>query len=258
VYHSPSADRLDWKNAESGRSSGLVMPQNGTKPAERHRSQAERAYDLIKRAVIRCELQPGCQVTEEDLADRFGIGRAAVRPALKRLYQEQLVHAASLRRYVIAPITIKEAQDVFEMRMLLEPAAARMAAGKVDATQLRRLDELCRAHYETGDRDSAEAFLAANTEFHVTVARASGNAILAETIAVLLDREARLNHLSHMLRDRNVDAYHEHSELVDALVAGDAARAERVMTDGIRAARAFVLEAMLTSRSVQSVNVVAP
>ena len=238
------------------KTNGVVVAQTETGDAERHRSQAERAYESIKRAVIRCELQPGSQVTEEELAERFSIGRAAVRPALKRLYQEQLVHAASLRRYVIAPITIKEAQDVFEMRMLLEPAAARKAAGKVDAAQLRRLDELCRAHYETGDRDSAEAFLAANTEFHVTVARASGNAILAETIAMLLDREARLNHLSHMLRDRNVDAFHEHSELVDALVAGDADRAECVMADGIRAARSFVLEAMLSSRSVQSVNVV--
>jgi DNA-binding GntR family transcriptional regulator len=241
----------------SARSNGLATTRNGNEAEDRHRSQAERAYELIKRAVIRCELEPGSQVTEEELAERFSIGRAAVRPALKRLYQEQLVHAASLRRYVIAPITIKEAQDVFEMRMILEPPAARKAAGKVDAAQLRRLDELCRAHYEAGDRDSAETFLAANTEFHVTVARASGNTLLAETIAMLLDREARLNHLSHMLRDRNADAFHEHSELVDALVAGDGDRAERVMADGIRAARSFVLEAMLSSHSVQSVNVVA-
>ncbi len=51
------------------------------------RPLAESAYQLIKRAIIRCDLEPGQQVREEQLADRFGVGRATVRPALKRLYQ---------------------------------------------------------------------------------------------------------------------------------------------------------------------------
>ena len=92
----------------------------------------------------------------------------------------------------------------------------------------------------------------------MTVARASGNDIMAEMIANLLDREERLNHLSHMLHDRNEDAYHEHQELVEALVAGDGARAEQVMATQIRAARAFVLEALTSSPSIQSVNVTKP
>lgn len=224
----------------------------------RQRSLAETAYDLIKRAIIRCDLDPGQPVTEEQLAERFGLGRAAVRPALKRLYQEQLVQTITRQRYVIPPITLKDAHDLFDLRLLLEPVAARRAAGRVDPLQLQRLDELCRARYQLGDRDSAEAFLRANTEFHVTVARASGNAILAEVIANLLDREERLNHLAHMLHDRNQDAYHEHHELVEALVSGDGARAEQVMTDQIRAARAFVIEALTTSPSIQSVNVARP
>jgi DNA-binding GntR family transcriptional regulator len=222
------------------------------------RSLAETAYDLIKRAIIRCDLEPGQPVSEEHLAERFGLGRAAVRPALKRLYQEQLVQTITRQRYIIPPITLKEAHDLFDLRMLLEPVAARRAAGRVDPVQLERLDQLCRAQYHPGDRDSAEAFLRANTEFHVTVARASGNEIMAEVIAGLLDREERLNHLSHMLHDRNEVAYHEHHELVEALVAGDGARAEQVMADQIRSARAFVVEALISSASIQSVNVARP
>jgi DNA-binding GntR family transcriptional regulator len=221
------------------------------------RSQAEVAFDQIKDAIIRCELRPGAPVTEEELAERFHTGRASVRAALKRLYQQHLVHAVSLRRYVIAPITLREAQEVFEMRMLLEPAAARKAAGKVDLVQLRRLNDLCQVHYQAGDRDSAESFLAANTEFHLTIARAARNDILAETIAAVLDRYQRLNHLSHMLHDRNVEAYHEHSELVEALEAGDADKAEQVMAQQIAAARAFVIDALVSSQSLQEVNIQA-
>ena len=224
----------------------------------RQRSLAETAYARIKRAIIRCDLEPGQQVTEEELAERFGLGRAAIRPALKRLYQEGLVRTITRQRYVIPPITLKDAHDLFDLRMLLEPVAARRAAGRVDPAQLKRLDELCRAQYRLGDRDSAEAFLRANTEFHVTVARASGNEIMAEVIANLLDREERLNHLSHVLHDRNEEAYHEHHDLVEALVAGDGDRAEQVMADQIRAARAFVIEALTASPSVQSVNVRRP
>jgi DNA-binding GntR family transcriptional regulator len=230
----------------------------GDPETARQLSLTETAYIQIKRAIIRCDLEPGQHVTEEQLAERFGFSRAVVRPALKRLYQEKLVTTITRQRYVIPPITLKDAQDLFDLRALLEPVAARRAAGQVDPAQLRRLDDLCRAQYHLGDRDSAEEFLRANTEFHVTVARASGNDILADVIANLLDREERLNHLSHMLHDRNEAAYHEHHELVDALVAGDGARAERVMAAQIRAARAFVIEALTSSPSIQSVNVPRP
>jgi DNA-binding GntR family transcriptional regulator len=219
---------------------------------------AQTAYDMIKRAIIRCDLEPGQQITEEQLAERYGLSRATVRPALKRLYQEQLVQTITRQRYVIPAITLKDAQDLFELRLVLEPMAARRAAGRVDQAQIRRVNELCCAHYELGNRESVEAFLRANTEFHVTVARASGNALLAEVIASLLDREERLNHIAHLLHDRNDAAYHEHHELVEALIAGDGERAEQVMADGIRAARGFVVEALLSSPSIQGTNVTKP
>ena len=216
---------------------------------------ADQAYDLIKRAIIRCELEPGQQVTEEQLALRFGLGRATIRPALKRLYQEQLVQTITRQRYVVAPITLKAAYELYELRLILEPAAARRAAGRVDPEQLRRLDELCQAQYRPGDIESAAAFLQANTEFHITVARASDNAMLAEVVASLLDRVERLNHLAHMLGDRNREAYHEHRELVEALTVGDGERAEQVMIAQILDARQFVINAMLKSDSLRSVNV---
>jgi len=222
------------------------------------RPLAEMAYERIKRAILRCDLEPGSQVTEEQLAERFGLSRSVVRPALKRLYQQQLVRTVSRNRYIIPPITIKDANDLFELRLMIEPSAANRAAGRVDSEQIERLEQLCEAQYEPGNRDSADAFLQANAEFHVTVARASGNDLLAEVVASLLDREQRLNHLAHMLGDRNQDAFHEHRELVEALIAADGGRAERVMAEGIRSARAFVLEALMSSPAIQQMNVTIP
>src|SRR5699024_2253404 len=120
------------------------------------------------------------------------------------------------------------------------------------------LEQLGTAQYEPGDRQSAEDFLRSNSEFHVEVARASGNEIMTDMVASLLDRSERLNHLSHMLGDRNEEAIHEHHELLDALVHGDAERAEQVMQEQLRSAREFVLNALMSSPTIQSMNVVAP
>lgn len=222
----------------------------------KNNSLAETAYECIKRDIVHCELAPGIQVTEEQLGERYGIGRAGVRAALKRLYQEKLV-TLSRRGYFIAPITLKHVNDVFQIRTLLEPPASRMAAGRIDADLLRRLDELCQAHYKPGDPRSAEDFLSVNTEFHLAIAGATGNELLYDTLASLFDKVERVHHLGHILHDRNEEAYHEHRELVEALLAGDAESAERVMIDQIEAARKFVIDAMVASPSVQSVNVTA-
>jgi DNA-binding GntR family transcriptional regulator len=222
----------------------------------KNRSLADTAYDLIKRDIVHCEIAPGSQVTEEQLGERYDVGRAGVRAALKRLYQEKLV-TLSRRGYFIAPITLKHVNDVFQIRTLLEPAAARLAAGNIDPQLLRHLDELCQAQYKPGDPKSAEDFLSANTEFHLAIAGATGNVLLYDTLASLFDKVERVHHLGHILHDRNEEAYHEHHELVEALLAGDAAGAERVMADQIEAARKFVIDAMVASPSVQSVNVTA-
>jgi DNA-binding GntR family transcriptional regulator len=219
---------------------------------------SDRAYERIKRDIITCALEPGQNFTEEQLADQYGVGRAAVRAAVKRLYQEQLVQVGPAKRYAIAPITLKHAQDVYQMRLLLEPAAARMAAGTLSAEQIAELKQLGTAQYRPGDRQSAEDFLRSNSKFHVEVARASGNEIMVEMVASLLDRAERLNHLSHMLGDRNEEAFHEHHELLDALVRGDCDCAERVMYEQIESARTFVMSALTASPVIQSMNVLGP
>jgi DNA-binding GntR family transcriptional regulator len=221
-------------------------------------SLSEAAYRQIKRAIIRCDLEPGQQVSEEQLAVRFQLGRAAVRPALKRLYQEHLIQTITRNRYVVSAITLKDAHNVYDLRLLLEPEAAKRAATRITPEQVQRLVELSAAQYSPGDRESAERFLLTNTEFHITIARASGNEMLAEVIANVLDRAERLNNLSHILLDRNHDAQQEHLSLTEALAQGDRERAEQEMIDQIRSARMFVIEALTSSPSIQTVNVGRP
>ena len=99
----------------------------------------EHAYETIRRDIIRCELDPGSEASEAALASRLGLGKAPIRVALARLCQEGLVRPLPRRGYIVTPITIKDVHEILEMRMALEPVAARMAVGRLDVAELRSL-----------------------------------------------------------------------------------------------------------------------
>lgn len=234
-----------------------------TKPARQSQSNLavdesllnRTAYDLIKQDIIRCMLAPGQQVSEQQIAARYGTGRAAARIALHRLCQEQLVAVEPRHGYRIAPVTIKEVHDLFATRLLLEPPTARVAAGHLDPDCLQRLQDLMAVHSQPGDWASVEATVRASTEFHLIIARASGNSTVVQIITRLFDLMERVSFLGMLLLDNNDEDSEEHRALFEALAAGDGSRAEQVMIDHLKNTKTFTLEALLMSPSVQAVNV---
>ncbi|HEX2824815.1 MAG TPA: GntR family transcriptional regulator [Burkholderiales bacterium] len=215
----------------------------------------ERAYERIHRDIISCAIQPGSEISENELATQYKLGKAAVRVALTRLAHDGLVRAIPRRGYMVVPVTLKDIHDVFELRLMLEPPAARMAAGKVNMQRLKGYDDVCREGYQPGDAKSTTRFLDANKAFHVEIARAAGNQRLAAAIEQLLDEMTRLLHLGLGLRKGPQDTLHEHKTLVKALARGDGGTAERISRDQIDAARNMVLSAILTSRSVMNLPI---
>src|SRR5260370_16240122 len=101
------------------------------------------AFDRIKRDILTCALEPGRQVTEGQLSTRYGLGKAPIRAALLALCQDRFVRAIPRRGYVISPITIRDVQDVTQLRLLLEPSAAQLAAGRLEAEGIGRLEAFC-------------------------------------------------------------------------------------------------------------------
>ena len=210
-------------------------------------SLTDKAYHAIKQDILVCDLAPGADVTERGLGERYGLGKAPLREALIRLTHEGLLQAIPRSGYRITPITIQDVQDIFALRLLLEPAAAKQAAGRIDETLLKELNELCRAGYTPGNRESESTFLRANRQFHVTIADASGNRRLARLLGQLLEETERLFHLGLAVRDRTEEMKHEHEALVAALVTGDAGAAESATIEQIVAARDMVMDGILSA-----------
>ncbi|MGH9533859.1 MAG: FCD domain-containing protein [Terriglobales bacterium] len=203
------------------------------------------SYQRIRRDILRCILPPGGEVTETQLARHYRCGKAVARAALQRLAQDGWVRALARKGYVIAPVTVRDAHEIFGVRLILEPEAARMAAGHVDKAQLEALEAVCRAGYRPGDRASEASFLRANRDLHVTVAQASGNGRLTALIAGLLDESERLFHLGLAQRDRTLEMQWEHKALLEALAAGDGRAAERITREQVQASQRMVLQVLL-------------
>jgi DNA-binding GntR family transcriptional regulator len=212
----------------------------------------ERAYERLRRDIINCTIAPGSEISESQLAVHYKLGKAPLRVALTKLAHDGLVRAIPRRGYIVNPVTLQDIHDVFELRLMLEPAAARMAAGKVSTQRLKIYDDACREGYTRGDAKSTTRFLEANKSFHTAIAQATGNARLAEAVEHLLDEMTRLLHLGLSLRKGALDAVTEHKTLVKALARGDGEAAERICREQIEASRSMILAAILTSRSVMS------
>jgi DNA-binding GntR family transcriptional regulator len=102
-------------------------------------SLADKAYRALKNDIIQCSLEPGQQIVQTQLAESYGIGATPLREALQRLAQEGFVRAIPRFGYVVIPVTLRDVREIFELRAVIESAAARMAAVRGSDRQLEKL-----------------------------------------------------------------------------------------------------------------------
>ncbi len=207
------------------------------------------AYEQLKRAILVCELAPGQELRELGLVETTGLSRGAVRGALGRLVTDGLVDLRPRKGYRVTSLDLADVREVFEMRRLLEPYAVELAAQRAPREAVQALHELAHSRYDHADPASYEQYIVDNREFHVQIAEAAGNRRLAHALRTLLEDMQRLFFLSLVARDPGADHTHEHHDMYDAILVGDAARARALCEAQIEAARERVIEALLGPRT---------
>lgn len=209
--------------------------------------QSDEAFDRLKAEIVACRLAPGSSFSEAGLSLQFGLPRAAARAALTRLAELGLVLPVARHGYTVAPITVQSIRELFEVRLIAEPKAAAMAAGRVDVAELRRLN---RAPQAARTADEQLAFVAANRAFHRAIAAATGNARLYALLESLADETERLVHLGLFgpgsADDDRSAADDGHDALITAFGAKDPGAAEAAAAAHIEHARSIVMARILT------------
>jgi DNA-binding GntR family transcriptional regulator len=196
--------------------------------------------DAIRDQIMNGRHLPGARLVEDRLAVELGVSRNPVREALRVLEAEGYVEMIPRRGAVVASMSDKEVEDIFEVRLALEALAARLAARRADATSQAALKKIL-AETRTALRRSEPAKLAAlNTRFHELVVDVADNGYLRD---VMLPLRGRMQWIfSRTVGQRAGHSLDEHFEMADAIVQHDEERAAKLAESHIEAARQSYVE----------------
>ncbi|WP_395675713.1 GntR family transcriptional regulator [Inquilinus sp.] len=201
------------------------------------------ALKRLRRAVIECELRPGTDCSEPDLAQRFGLGRAAVRTSLVTLAAEGLVAVEPRRGWRVAPVTGALIGDVIRARTAIEPGLAEIRLPHDTAAGLTALTRMGAALHGRDDRQALVTLRAADRQILDQLAARAGGLVgrwldeawnQADRIAAFFDLAGR--HHQPVGRE----------PLIAALAAGDAAAARSEIAAALTAFQDFATAALLS------------
>jgi DNA-binding GntR family transcriptional regulator len=181
-----------------------------------------------------------------------------VRAALARLAYDGLVRPIPRQGFVVAPITMQLVQDLFGVRLIIEPSAARLLAQRGDTEVIALLNELNEACEVTGPIFDGVALRQANADFHVGLARATGNQRLADITRASLDEMQRILYIPQIARDstRIEETFEDHQRIIAAIRERDPHAAERATVEHITSNRQTIIDALLGSAAIRSINLV--
>jgi DNA-binding GntR family transcriptional regulator len=208
--------------------------------------------ERLRQRIFAHELPPGSWVDEQALADDYGISRTPLREALKVLASEGLVTLKPRRGCYVTEISERDLDEIFNVMALLEGQCAQLSARKATDADLERL-RLIHARLEQAAHDGdIDGFFEANTAFHLTLQDIADNRWLLQVIEDLRKVIKLSRHHSLFSEGRLEQSLTEHRELLAALAARDAERAERLMRTHIHSGRAALVRiAKARSRSTE-------
>jgi DNA-binding GntR family transcriptional regulator len=195
----------------------------------RSRLRDDDGYLRLRGAILRGELVPNQRLVEADMSSAFELPRAAVRTALVRLEHEGLIEREPHRGARVRLVTEQEAVEILEARAALEGLAANQAAKNITrgrAAELR--DVLQRQHAALAKEDLLGAS-DVNAQLHAKIVELSGHATAQRLISALNSQMVRFQFRTILIPGRPAQSLQEHQAIVEAVAAGDPAKAERAM-----------------------------
>ena len=212
----------------------------------------EQVYRMLRERLVYGHIVPNARIIEKDLTDQLGVSRTPVRETLARLSHEGLL-IATRYGYKVPPFGSEELANVFEVRLLLEPTAARQAAeaeGDRGISEMRAAIEEEKAAHASGDLN---LFLKAHMRFREAWLSRVRNPLLGDALRKAL-------HSLQFIRRRTMSdsvvqsfIYDSHKSLFDAIIELDSARAEQVQRDTISSFHKLVMARVFTTPAEETV-----
>ena len=198
-------------------------------------SYKDKAYAALKDAIIRMDLYNSpepIKLDERELSERLGVSRTPIREAVAMLEREGFVRTVPRRGIHVVRKTKREIIEMIQAWAALESMAARLVAEAGDPAAVASL----RSHFaafsvEGVSSDHLDEYSSANIAFHQSLIRLSGSALLAQMTDNLFVHVRAIRHKTIFERDRAQRSIRDHIEIIDALAARDAPRAEKLVRE---------------------------
>jgi DNA-binding GntR family transcriptional regulator len=187
------------------------------------RTAYEEVLDRLRRAILGGVLAPGTPLILSELSARLGVSQTPVREAIRDLASEGLVDFDAYRSSTVHTPTLEEAQEVYELRITLEPIAVRRSVPRISEPALEKAREMQQLMAET---DDVARWVEMNREFHALLTAPAGSPRLLSIIAGLRNAAAVQVATSIRARPEQLDHGNEdHASILAAYARRDAAAA---------------------------------
>lgn len=206
---------------------GTPVPNDAPNPEDR-------VYRTLYESILDHRLAPGTKLKEVPLAEVFGVTRSVIRKALTRLSAVKLVTLRPQHGAAVANPSNEEVTHIFAARRLVETAVIDALIGTITAQQIRELRSLMKREkesYRTGDMTCG---IRLSMDFHTRLAAYAGNTVLAEFLQQLVIRTPLIFLTQGSPGHSTSCSDREHQEIIDAIIAGDRARAIAFMEEHLR------------------------
>jgi len=185
-------------------------------------TNAQRVADQLRREILDGRIAPGARLRAEAIADRYGVSRSPARESFLLLAREGLLEIQPRRGAVVRSFDERDLRELYEVRALLEPLAARRAAARITAGQVAQLEALCLEQEGLGSGEADVLHhIELNGRFHRTIVEVADSARLSAALSQV--EGIPVSFRTRFWRDAptRTQSLHCHRSVLDALRAGD-------------------------------------
>ena len=212
------------------------MTTDSIKPAAT--TESERVYVAITELIRANRFVAGEALRETAIATELNVSRTPVREALRRLSTEGTVEIIPNRGATLVHFSEDDIADIWSLRSLLEPYAARLAAQRADEDNKERLESLWSQMQEALDSDDLDLLTELNNQFHGEIVNAGRSRVLRDALAAVQKKVLVRRTFGHYSPAQLQRSHQHHRDLIDAIAAGNSTWAESTMRAHIEAGQA--------------------
>lgn len=197
------------------------------------------AYERIRQAIIEGQYQPGQRLIEQRIAEQFGLSRTPVRESLRRIESEGLIHSEANRGAIVRSLTVEEIADLYGLRARLESYAAEMAASRATHADLTKMDHGIALFGEamriatTDPLERLRAIHRANGHVHQAIIDSASHWRLTQLLTRTVDAPLVFQAFQQYDHAQTERSHLFHQLIRDAIAAGEATRAARLMSEHV-------------------------